>query len=78
MYNPTKNLQEKDPDLQFVRYWIPELRGYSMKQILKSEYSPTSSYPTPILDWQQTRKTNGKIVSDLRKQVRDRLEREGG
>ena len=78
IYNPTKNLQDKDPNLQFVRYWIPELQGYSMKQILKSEYSPTSSYHVPILDWKQTRKTNGKIVSDLRKQVRDRLERENG
>ena len=77
IYNPTKNLQEKDPDLQFVRYWIPELRG-SMEQILKNEYSSTSSYPAPILDWKQTRKANGKIVSDLRKQVRDRLEKENG
>ncbi len=27
----------------------------------------------PILDWSQTRKVNGKIVADLRKQVRARL-----
>ena len=76
IYNPTKNLQDKDPDLKFVRYWIPELRGYSMSQILTGE--STGSYPQPILDWKQTRKINGKIVSDLRKQVKERLEREGG
>lgn len=77
IYNPTKNLQEKDPDLKFVRYWIPELESYSMKDLSKA-YISTNNYPRPILDWQQTRKTNGKIVSDLRKKVRDRLETEAG
>jgi len=43
---------------------------------LAGEYK--SGYPQPILDWKQTRKTNGKIVSNLRKEVRERLEREGG
>lgn len=76
IYNPTKNLQEKDPNLQFVRYWIPELKSHNMQQILAGEYK--SSYPQPILDWKQTRKINGKIVSDLRKQVKKRLEKEGG
>lgn len=76
IYNPTKNLQDKDPNLQFIYYWIPELKGCTMSQILAEEYK--SSYPQPILDWKQTRKTNGKIISDLRKQVKQRLEREGG
>jgi deoxyribodipyrimidine photo-lyase len=76
IYNPTKNLQDKDPYLQFVRYWIPELKGYTMSQILAGKYK--SNYPEPILDWKQTRKTNGKIVSDLRKQVKERLEQQGG
>lgn len=78
IYNPTKNLEEKDPYLKFVRYWIPELQNYSMKDLLGGAYISTSNYPRPILNWKQTRKTNGKVVSDLRKQVRDRLETEGG
>ena len=76
IYNPTKNLEDKDPYLQFICYWIPELKGYTMSQILAGEYK--SNYPEPILDWKQTRKTNGKIVSDLRKQVKQRLEQQGG
>lgn len=76
IYNPTKNLQDKDPYLQFVYYWIPELRGYGMSQILAGEFE--NKYPQPILDWKHTRKINGKIISDLRKQVKERLEREGG
>jgi deoxyribodipyrimidine photo-lyase len=38
----------------------------------------TPYYPQPIFDWSQTRKVNGKIVADLRKQVRARLVAEGG
>ena len=76
IYNPTKNLQDKDPTLQFVYCWIPELRGHSMQQLLAGEYK--SNYPQPILDWKQTRKVNGKIISNLRKQVRKRLEAEQG
>ena len=78
IYNPTKNLQDKDPYLQFVYYWIPELRGQSMQQILAREYSSTSNYPQPILDWQQTRKTNGKVVAEIRKEIKQRLEQEQG
>ncbi|MEM8832327.1 MAG: FAD-binding domain-containing protein [Cyanobacteria bacterium P01_G01_bin.19] len=78
IYNPTKNLEEKDPHLQFVRYWIPELRRYNMAELRSRKYSTNSSYPQPILDFKQTRKTNGKIVADLRKKVRARLEAEGG
>ncbi|MEL6931086.1 MAG: FAD-binding domain-containing protein, partial [Cyanobacteria bacterium J06600_6] len=76
IYNPTKNLQEKDPTLQFVYCWIPQLRGRSMSQLLAGEY--LSDYPQPILDWKQTRKVNGKVVSNLRKEVRERLAREQG
>ena len=78
IYNPTKNLQEKDPYLQFVRYWIPELKPYRMQELLSGEYSATSNYPQPILDYKLTRKINGKTISDLRKKVKARLEQEGG
>lgn len=78
IYNPTKNLEEKDPYLQFVRNWLPELKKYSLKELLSGEYTATSTYPQPILDYKQTRKVNGKAVSDLRKKVRQRLEIEGG
>ena len=50
IYNPTKNLQDKDPNLQFVRYWIPELSGYSIKDLLSRTYISTSNYPEPVLD----------------------------
>lgn len=73
IYNPNKNLEEKDGDLRFIYYWIEELRGYSLSEILGGGYLNESPYPAPILDWAQTRKVNGKIVSDLRKLVKQRL-----
>lgn len=73
IYNPNKNLQEKDGDLKFIYHWLPELRGYSLLEILAGEYLNESPYPGPILNWSETRKVNGKIVSNLRKQVKQRL-----
>ncbi|ERN40440.1 deoxyribodipyrimidine photolyase [Rubidibacter lacunae KORDI 51-2] len=74
IYNPTKNLQEKDADLRFVHYWVPELRGYSLPDLLAGRYLGKCNYPAPILDWNATRLINGKRVSDLRAAVRDRLQ----
>ncbi len=73
IYNPTKNIKEKDPELNYIYHWVEELRGYSLPEILAGEYINESSYPQPMIDWSQTRKVNGKIVSDLRKKVRARL-----
>lgn len=78
IYNPNKNIPEKDPDLRFIYHWIDDLKDYSLSEILEGKYIGQSSYPQPIVDWSETRKVNGKIVSDLRKQVRERLILEGG
>lgn len=73
IYNPNKNLEEKDGDLKFIYYRIEELRGYSLAEILDGAYLNENPYPALILNWVQTRKVNGKIVSNLRKQVKERL-----
>lgn len=78
IYNPNKNIPEKDPDLKFIYHWIDELKDYSLSEILDGAYLGKSAYPQPILDWSATRKVNGKVVSDLRKQVRERIVLEGG
>jgi len=78
IYNPHKNIEEKDSDLRFIYHWIPKLLGYSLPEILEGKYIEHGLYPSPILDWEQTRRVNGKIVSDIRKRVRSRLLTEGG
>jgi deoxyribodipyrimidine photo-lyase len=64
--------------LKFIYYWIPELQGYSLSEILAGAYIGESPYPAPILDWAQTRKVNGKVISNLRQQVKQRLLAEQG
>ena len=78
IYNPNKNIEDKDSDLRFIYHWIPELQGYSLPEILAGVYQGESHYPAPILDWSLTRKVNGKVVSDLRKKVKERLIAQGG
>lgn len=78
IYNPNKNIEDKDPELKFIYYWVPELAGYSLPEILAGAYRGESPYPHPILDWSQTRKVNGKIISNLRKAVKERLLAEQG
>ena len=73
IYNPNKNIEDRDKDLQFIYHWVPELHGYSLPEILKGVYLGESPYPAPVLDWAQTKKINGKIISDLRKKVKQRL-----
>ncbi|MBF2099110.1 MAG: deoxyribodipyrimidine photo-lyase [Gloeomargaritaceae cyanobacterium C42_A2020_066] len=78
IYNPTKNLMERDGDLRFIHYWLPELRGYTLEDLLAGRPAAAGVYPYPILDWAATRRVRGKRVADLRRQVRQRLETEGG
>ncbi|MFN6568174.1 FAD-binding domain-containing protein [Dendronalium sp. ChiSLP03b] len=78
IYNPNKNISEKDSDGSFIYHWIPSLQGYSLPEIITEKYINNSSYPQPILDWSKTRKVNGKIVSDLRKKTKQRLLTQGG
>lgn len=70
MYNPTKNLYERDNSAEYVHFWLPETRGQTAQTIVENA--------KPMLDFNETRKKNGKIVSDLRKQVRARITAEKG
>ena len=78
IYNPNKNIKDKDPELNFIYHWVEELRSYSLPEILDEKYISQSQYPEPIINWSETRKINGKIVSNLRKQVKKRLISEKG
>ncbi|RYZ89526.1 MAG: deoxyribodipyrimidine photo-lyase [Proteobacteria bacterium] len=70
MYSPTKNLRDRDSSAAYVHFWLPETRGKDVDAIL--------SEATPMLDFNETRKVNGKIISDLRKQTRERIIAEKG
>lgn len=70
MYSPTKNFHDRDSDAQYVHFWLPETRGKKIDQILAEA--------KPMLDFNKTRKENGKVISDIRKKVRERIVKEKG
>jgi deoxyribodipyrimidine photo-lyase len=70
MYNPTKNLRDRDSAAEYVHFWLPETRGKNVDTILAEAQ--------PMLDFAATRKAHGKVISDLRKKVRERIIAEKG
>ena len=66
IYNPDTNMTERDPDLQYIKYWCPE---YTHCKTPKDVIEISKH----MLDYAETRQKNGKIISDIRKQVRERL-----
>ena len=71
IYNPTTNIKEKDPDLNYIHYWCPEYRSCKAPEEVVANSKP-------MLDFSSTCKTNGKIITDLRQKVRLRLSLEYG
>ncbi len=55
VYSPTKQIIDHDPECDFIKEWIPELRDYSPEQIIAHAENPTTTviqnYPKPIVDW---------------------------
>ncbi len=60
-YNPTKQAQEQDADGQFIRQWVPELRGlptpllhtpWEMSPLEQQAYGCVlgKDYPLPVVD----------------------------
>jgi deoxyribodipyrimidine photo-lyase len=69
---------ERDGDLRFIHHWVPELRGYTLADLLAGRPAEAGVYPYPILEWAATRRVQGKRVSEVRQCVRARLQTEGG
>ncbi|WP_417698181.1 deoxyribodipyrimidine photo-lyase/cryptochrome family protein [Psychromonas sp.] len=81
VYNPVKQSQEKDPDGDFIRKWLPQLSDIpneiihtpwilsAMEQQLY-QFTIGESYPEPMVDIEQT----GKIARDLLWSFRKRID----
>jgi len=50
IYNPHKQLLDQDPDAQFVKRWIPELREFSALEIAAYNERDLGDYPAPVTD----------------------------
>jgi deoxyribodipyrimidine photo-lyase len=80
IYNPTKQLEEKDTTGKFIQRWIPELRN--LPRYLQNEpwkISPMEEqqynfklgkeYPHPIVDVEQANREARKILYGLKKSI---------
>lgn len=76
IYNPIKQGIDQDPEGEFVRTWVPELRGMEGKVIHTPWEAPLlmNGYPMPIVDEKQARKRAADAVYGLRKNTRGHKE----
>jgi deoxyribodipyrimidine photo-lyase len=72
VYNPVKQSQEKDPNCEFIKQWLPQLATLPCELIHTPwivtpmeeqiyDFKLGEAYPSPIIDIEQT----GKIARDL-------------
>lgn len=85
IYNPVKNGQEHDPDGQFLKQWLPELKMLPKEMIhtpwevtpIEARaygFKPGVSYPHPIVDLQKARKNATNSLWPLSKSTTVRKE----
>ncbi|MGJ5672399.1 MAG: deoxyribodipyrimidine photo-lyase, 8-HDF type [Nostochopsis sp.] len=57
IFNPASQAQKFDPDGEYIRQWVPELRSFDTQYLLTGNITPlerqTVDYPTPIVDHKQ-------------------------
>ena len=70
IYNPRKQVQDNDPDGEFIREWVPELAGLPDEHLAQPEKTPLhvqadcgvsigEDYPYPVVEYEAAR---GRIL----------------
>jgi deoxyribodipyrimidine photo-lyase len=68
MYDPTKQAIEHDPDGEFIRQWVPELRDVSTSLIHQPGLAG-ANYPPPIVDHAAAVRRAGAEVQRIKKRA---------
>ncbi|KAI4113174.1 MAG: hypothetical protein LQ338_008226, partial [Usnochroma carphineum] len=72
VFNPVSQAEKNDPDGDYIRHWIPELRGVKGKAVFdpynrlpKAEFEKLG-YPAPHVDWHETKqRAMARFKSDM-------------
>jgi deoxyribodipyrimidine photo-lyase len=73
VFNPTSQAERNDPDGDYIRKWVPELKGVEGKAIfapyerLSKEEFEKLGYPKPYVDWKETKaRALDRFKSDMK------------
>lgn len=67
VYSPLKQLMDQDPECQFIKRWLPELRSFSAEQIACHETMALPGYQAAIVNAEQNIRVMKERISDIRK-----------
>ena len=66
-YSPEKQFLDHDPEAEFVHRWVPELRGYTAKEISKRDLTVgLGEYPAAVVDRTPRIRAYKKLIGDLK------------
>ncbi|KAL8950954.1 MAG: hypothetical protein Q9222_003044 [Ikaeria aurantiellina] len=73
VFNPVSQAEKNDPDGEYIREWVPELRGVKGKAVfdpakrLGKEEFEKLGYPRPHVDWHETKqRAMERFKSDMK------------
>lgn len=74
IYSPTKQGLDQDPSGEFIRRWVPELRGVPLELVHQPWLAPVAGYPLPIVDHATASAYARQRISAVRRQDATRAE----
>lgn len=71
IFNPASQARKYDPEAEYVRQWLPELRSLDTHDLVTGNISPLDrqacNYPQPIVDHQQQQRKFKQIYKELKR-----------
>lgn len=67
VYSPLKQLMDQDPDCQFIKRWVPELRNFTAEQIACHETMALPGYAVALVDAERNIRIMKQRISAIRK-----------
>ncbi len=76
IYDPTKQALDHDPEGEFIRHWVPELRDLPLAFLHRPWLAPVPprDYPRPVVEWAAAAREAARRVHALRREAAVRAE----